>query len=54
MFVEFASHDEAVELTEIFYPERGGRGPRGAARRVPFELLGVNPPRDVAFKVMPR
>jgi hypothetical protein len=21
-------------------------------RRVPYELLGINPPRDIAFKVM--
>jgi SAM-dependent methyltransferase len=43
MFVEFASFDEAAELTEIFYP--------GAAAEV-RRTLGVNPPRDVAFKVM--
>jgi hypothetical protein len=23
-------------------------------RRVPFELIGINPPRDVAYKVLPR
>ena len=53
MFVEFASHAEAVELTEIFYPDAAADVRRGAARRVPFATLGVNPPRDVAFKVMP-
>ena len=53
MFVEFASHAEAVELTEIFYPDAAADVRRGAARRVPFAALGVNPPRDVAFKVMP-
>jgi SAM-dependent methyltransferase len=52
MFVEFASVEEAVELTEIFYPDAAAEVRRGGRRRVPFELLGVNPPRDVAFKVM--
>jgi SAM-dependent methyltransferase len=52
MFVEFASLDEAVELTEIFYPCAAAEVRRGARRRVSFETLGVNPPRDVAFKVV--
>ena len=52
MFVEFASLEEAVELTEIFYPSAVAEVRRRGARRVPYELLGVNPPRDLAFKVM--
>ena len=52
MAVEFASHREAVELAEIFYPQAvadvRGRG----SRRVPYEVLGINPPRDLAFKVL--
>ena len=54
MAVEFASHREAVELAEVFYPqavtEVRGRG----SRRVPYEVLGINPPRDLAFKVITR
>jgi SAM-dependent methyltransferase len=53
MFVEFATVDEAVELTQIFYPDAAAEARRRGRRRVPFESLGVNPPRDVAFKVMP-
>ena len=52
MFVEFASLDEAVDLTEIFYPGAAAEVRRGASCRVSFDSLGVNPPRDVAFKVM--
>lgn len=52
MFLEFASPEEAVELTEIFYPRAAADVRRGATRRVSFDTLGVNPPRDVAFKVM--
>jgi SAM-dependent methyltransferase len=52
MFVEFASPHEAVELTEIFYPGAAAEVRRSGRRRVSFEVLGVNPPRDVAFKVM--
>jgi SAM-dependent methyltransferase len=53
MFVEFASVDEAVELSEIFYPGAVAEVRRRARRRVSFDTLGFNPPRDVAFKVMP-
>jgi SAM-dependent methyltransferase len=51
MFLEFASLDEAVELAEIFYPGAADEIRRGGRPRVSFETLGVNPPRDVAFKV---
>ena len=52
MSVEFASYDEAVELAEIFYPEAADEVRRRGSRRVPFEVLGINPPRDLAFKVL--
>jgi SAM-dependent methyltransferase len=52
MFVEFASADEAAELTEIFYPRGSEEVRRHGWSRVPYEVLGVNPPRDLAFKVI--
>jgi SAM-dependent methyltransferase len=52
MFVEFGSHREAVELAEIFFPKAAGEVRRRGRRRVPFEVLGINPPRDLAFKVL--
>jgi len=52
MAVEFGSHQEAVELAEIFYPKAAGEIQRQGWRRVPFEVLGLNPPRDLAFKVL--
>jgi ubiquinone/menaquinone biosynthesis C-methylase UbiE len=51
MFVEFQSPEEAAELTEIFYP-RVAEACDGPQQRISFEALGVNPPRDLAFKVM--
>jgi len=54
MFVEFASHEEAVELTEIFYPGCAEEVRRQGWRRVPYHALGVNPPRDLAYKVIDR
>jgi SAM-dependent methyltransferase len=54
MHVEFASLEEAVELTEVFYPNVVAEVRRRGARQVPYEVLGVNPPRDLAFKVMAR
>jgi hypothetical protein len=52
MFMEFASYHEAVELAEIFYFEAADEVRRRGMRRVPFEVLGINPPRDLAFKVL--
>ena len=52
MFVEFASPEDAAELAEIFYPDAAAEIRRRGPRRVSFDLLGVNPPRDVAFKVI--
>jgi SAM-dependent methyltransferase len=54
MFVEFDSHEEADELTAIFYPEAVAAVRRLGGGRVPFDLLGINPPRDLAYKVLPR
>ena len=52
MSVEFGSYAEAVELAEIFYPRAAGEIRRRGGQRVPFEVVGLNPPRDLAFKVM--
>ncbi len=52
MFVQFRSHKEAVELAEIFYPGTAEEVRRRRLRRVPFEVLRTNPPRDLAFKVL--
>jgi len=53
MSMEFGSLGEAIELAGIFYPRAVDEVRRRGSRRVPYQLLGVNPPRDVAFKVMP-
>jgi SAM-dependent methyltransferase len=52
MFVEFASREEALELSEMFYPSAVGDIRRGGWRRVPYDALGINPPRDLAYKVI--
>jgi SAM-dependent methyltransferase len=54
MFVEFASREEAAELIEIFYPGSIAEVRRRGWRRVPYAVLGINPPRDLAFKVIAR
>jgi SAM-dependent methyltransferase len=54
MFVEFASRQEAAELTEVFYPSAIAEVRRRGGRQVPYDMLGINPPRDLAFKVMAR
>jgi SAM-dependent methyltransferase len=52
MSVEFGSYADAVDLAEIFYPKAAGEVRRLGSQRVPFEVLGINPPRDLAFKVL--
>jgi SAM-dependent methyltransferase len=52
MCVVFDSYHEAVELAEIFFPLAAGEVRRRGRRQVPFEVLGINPPRDLAFKVL--
>src|SRR5579863_895099 len=52
MSVEFGSYREAVELAGIFYPRAVEEVRRRGRRTVPFEVLGINPPRDLAFKVL--
>jgi SAM-dependent methyltransferase len=52
MSVEFGSYTDAVELAEIFYPKAAGRVRRLGRQTVPFETLGLNPPRDLAFRVL--
>jgi SAM-dependent methyltransferase len=52
MFVEFASPEDAAELAEIFYPGAAAEIRRRGEQRVSFDTLGVNPPRDLSFKVM--
>ena len=54
MFVEFASPEEAAELIEIFYPNATAEICRRGWRRVPYDMLGTNPPHDLAYKVIER
>jgi SAM-dependent methyltransferase len=51
MSVEFGSYADAVELAEVFFPQAAGQVRRLGRQTVPFEVLGINPPRDLAFKV---
>ena len=53
MAMEFASITEAIDLARIFYPQAVDEIMRRGDRRVPYEILGVNPPRDLAFKTIP-
>ena len=53
MAIEFPSHEKAVELSEIFYPRAADEVRVRHLRRVPFELVGINPPRDLAYKLLP-
>ena len=52
MAVEFPSYEEAVELAGVFYPDAAEEVRRRGQARVPFEVLGINAPRDLAFKVL--
>jgi ubiquinone/menaquinone biosynthesis C-methylase UbiE len=53
MAMQFASFTEAVELAQIFYPHAVDEVRRRGDRNVPYAILGVNPPRDLAYKTIP-
>ncbi len=53
MWMQFPNLAEAVELVEIFYPQAVAEVRRRGRPMVPYEVLGINPPRDLAVKVMP-
>ena len=53
MAMEFASITEAIELARIFYPQAVDEIMRRGDRHVPYEILDVNPPRDLAYKTIP-
>jgi SAM-dependent methyltransferase len=53
MAMQFASFTEAIELARIFYPHAVDEIRRRGDRHVPYEILGVNPPRDLAYKTIP-
>lgn len=50
MTMEFASLAEAMDLAAIFYPHAVEQIRRRGTRFVPYDLLGVHPPRDLAYK----
>jgi hypothetical protein len=52
MTMEFASAEEAMELARIFYPAAAAEISRRNDRCVSYELLGINPPRDLAYKTI--
>jgi SAM-dependent methyltransferase len=52
MAAEFATYQEAVEMARIFYPGAAAEVRRRGRRQVPYEVLGINPPRDLAFKTV--
>jgi SAM-dependent methyltransferase len=53
MTMDFASLTEAVEMAAIFYPHAVAEIQARGERRVSYDILGVNPPRDLAYKPVP-
>jgi SAM-dependent methyltransferase len=51
MWMEFRDCDEAIEMAAIFYPHAAGEVRARGKARVDYDVLGVNPPHDLAFKV---
>jgi SAM-dependent methyltransferase len=50
MAVEFSSPGEAIAMARIFYPGAASEIERRASPIVPYDLLGMNPPNDIAWK----
>ncbi len=53
MAVRFASAEEAVELARVFYPDAAALIERRGSAEVPFDVLGINAPRDLCFLRVP-
>jgi SAM-dependent methyltransferase len=51
MWMEFRDTAEAIEMMEIFYPHAADEVRARGEPRVEYDVLGVNPPRDLAFRV---
>jgi SAM-dependent methyltransferase len=50
MAVEFADQGEALEMARIFAPPAVPWIERTGSRRVPYEVLGTNPPRELCWR----
>jgi SAM-dependent methyltransferase len=50
MAVTFADSAQAVELTRVFAPDAVGWIERSGSARVPYEVLGTNPPRSLCWR----
>ncbi|HXJ65736.1 MAG TPA: class I SAM-dependent methyltransferase [Actinomycetota bacterium] len=50
MAVEFRDAAEALELARVFAPGAVGWIERTGSRRVPYEVLGTNPPRELCWR----
>ena len=53
MTTDFASPAEAVQLATIFYPHAVAEIKARGLRQVPYDVLGVNPPCDLAYRSIP-
>lgn len=53
MSMRFAGPAEAVEIAQIFYPRAVDEVRRRGRADVPYDVVGINPPRDLAVKVIP-
>jgi hypothetical protein len=53
MTMDFASLTEAVDIAAIFYPHAVAEIQARGEPCVPYDILGVNPPRDLAYKTVP-
>jgi hypothetical protein len=50
MAVEFRDAEEALELARVFWPRAVGWIERAGSRRVPYEIFGTNPPRELCWR----
>lgn len=48
--VEFPTLEDALAIARIFYPHATREIERRGERRVPYDVLGMNPPRDLVWK----
>jgi ubiquinone/menaquinone biosynthesis C-methylase UbiE len=50
MCIDFGTPDDAVELARVTYPWAADAIAERGSALVPYELIGMNPPRDIAWR----
>jgi SAM-dependent methyltransferase len=52
MTIDFGTLEDALELARVFYPEAVDAIAERGSAQVPFEVIGMNAPRDICWRIV--